>query len=65
MKPKYIVVTILLILLLVFTVFLRNVFFANNNSKKEPTDIYVGVDVAYDNVTEIKLLVDEIRAFFV
>ena len=30
---------------------------------KPPPEIFVGVDVAYDNVAEIKLLVDEIRPY--
>jgi hypothetical protein len=30
---------------------------------KPPPEIFVGIDVAYDNVAEIKLLVDEIRPY--
>jgi hypothetical protein len=30
---------------------------------KPPPDVFVGIDVAYDNVAEIKLLVDEIRPY--
>jgi hypothetical protein len=30
---------------------------------KPPPDVFVGIDVAYDNVAEIKLLVDEIRSY--
>jgi hypothetical protein len=30
---------------------------------KPPPDVFVGIDMAYDNVAEIKLLVDEIRPY--
>ena len=30
---------------------------------KPPPDVFVGIDVVYDNVAEIKLLADEIRSY--
>ena len=63
MKPKYIVITILLVFLLIVPVFLYYAFLVDNNVKEAPSGLYVGVDVAYDNVAEIKLLVDEISPY--
>jgi hypothetical protein len=63
MKPKYIVITILLVFLLIVPVFLYYAFLVDNNVKEAPSGLYVGVDVAYDNVAEIKLLVDGISPY--
>jgi hypothetical protein len=63
MKTKYILVTFLLVLLLMVPVFLYYVFLADTPAKGEPSGLFVGVDVAYDNVTEIKMLVDEISPY--
>jgi hypothetical protein len=49
---------IILILLLIVSLFLTCGVF-----NKPPPDVFVGIDVAYDNVAEIKLLVDEIRPY--
>jgi hypothetical protein len=63
MKPKYILIAILLVLLLIVPVFLYYGFLADTPAKGEPSGLFVGVDVAYDNVTEIKMLVDEISPY--
>ena len=63
MKTKYILITILLVLLLIVPVFLYYGFLADTPAKGEPSGLFVGVDVAYDNVTEIKMLVDEISPY--
>ncbi len=63
MKPKYLILTFLLVLLLIVPVFLYYGFLADTSVKEEPSGLFVGVDMAYDNVTEIKQLVDEIRPY--
>jgi hypothetical protein len=63
MKPKYLIISILLILLLVVPVFLYYGFLADTTVEGEPSGLFVGVDMAYDNVTEIKQEVDEIRPY--
>jgi hypothetical protein len=63
MKPKYLIIIVLLVLSLVIPVFLYYGFYVDDPAKEEPSGLFVGVDVAYDNVTEIKLLVDEIRPY--
>jgi hypothetical protein len=63
MKPKYLILTFLLVLLLIVPVFLYYGFLAHTPEKGEPSDLFVGVDMAYDNVTEIKQQVDEIRPY--
>ena len=40
-----------------------SLFLACGVFNKPPPDVFVGIDVAYDNVAEIKLLVDEIRPY--
>ena len=61
MKPKYLIV--ILVLLIIFAVSMYYGFLVNDQAEKEPSDVFVGVDVAYDNVEEIKLLVDEISQY--
>ena len=63
MKTKYILITILLVLLLIVPVFLYYGFLAETPVKGEPSGLFVGVDVAFDNVAEIKMLVDEISPY--
>jgi hypothetical protein len=48
----------ILILLLIVSLFLTCRVF-----NKPPPDVFVGIDVAYDDVAEIKLLVDEIKPY--
>jgi hypothetical protein len=61
MKPKYLVV--LLVSLLIVPVFLYYGFLANDSLKGTCSDLYVGVDVAYDNLTEIKKLIDQVSPY--
>jgi hypothetical protein len=63
MKPDYVILAILLVVLLIVPVFLYYGFLAGTTVKGEPSGLFVGVDVAYDNVIEIKQLVDEIRPY--
>jgi hypothetical protein len=37
--------------------------FLVDSSKKEPTDVFIGIDVAYNDVEEIKTLVDEVSSY--
>jgi hypothetical protein len=62
MKCRYVIVAIL-VLLLVFSIFVYYGFLIVESVKKEPSDLFVGVAVAYDNFTETKLLVDEISQY--
>ena len=62
MKTKYLIA--LLISLLIVPVFLYYGFRVNAPAtKKEPLDLFVGVDVAYENLTEIKKLIDETSSY--
>ena len=63
MKSKYLIVIFLLILLLIIPFFLYYSFLDDTPVKREPSGLFVGVDMAYDNVTEIKLLADEISPY--
>jgi hypothetical protein len=63
MKRKYLIFVVLLVLLITVPVFLHYSFLADTPVKGEPSGVFVGVDVAYDNVEEIKLLVDEISPY--
>ena len=63
MKSKYLIVVVLLVLLLIVPVFLYYGFLADTPVKGDPSGLFVGVDVAFDNVTEIKRLVDEISPY--
>jgi hypothetical protein len=58
-----VVVTIFLVLVIIVPVFLYYGFLADTTVKGEPSGLFVGVDMAYNNVTEIKQLVDEIRPY--
>jgi hypothetical protein len=57
MKHKYIVA--LLISLLIVPVSLYYGFLVNDTAKKMSSDLFVGIDVAYENLTDIKKLIDE------
>jgi hypothetical protein len=63
MKPKYLIIAVLLVLLLVVPVILYCDFLAGTPVEGEAFGLFVGVDVAYDNVTEIKMFVDEISSY--
>ena len=49
--------------LLIFLLFLRFYFLVKDSSMLDPLDVFVGVDVAYDNLADIKRLVDEVRSY--
>ena len=49
--------------LLICLFFLSSDFLANDSSKIVSPDIFVGVDVAYDDVEGIKRLVDEVKSY--
>ena len=63
MKLKYVILAILLVVLLIVPVFLYYGFLAGNTVKGELSGLFVGVDVAYDNVAEIERFVDEITPY--
>jgi hypothetical protein len=61
MKTKCLVV--FLISLLALQIFLNAPFPAHAQTENQPSDVFFGVDVAYENVTEIKELINEISAY--
>jgi hypothetical protein len=61
MKTKYIVV--LLISLLVFQVFLNSSFPVHAQTENQTSGVFFGVDVAYENLTDIKTLINEISPY--
>jgi len=52
-----------LISILTFQVFLISSFPVQAQTEDQPSDVFVGVDVAYDNMTEIKALINEISPY--
>lgn len=58
MKQRYLFIFI--VSLMVVVLFTRQVLINEEQPRGEPLEVFVGVDVAYGNVTEIKLLVDKI-----
>jgi hypothetical protein len=61
MKPKYL--TALLVFLLVVPIIVSYGFLANDQTKKEPLDIFVGIDAAYEDMEEVKQLIDETSSY--
>jgi len=62
MKTKYIL--LILSLLLISLLFLANFILSNKAPpRKNPPDFYVGVDVAYADMQEIKSLIDEVSPY--
>jgi len=61
MKNKCLVV--FLISLLTFQVFLNSSFLVHAQTDNQPPDVFFGVDVAYENLTEIKTLINEISPY--
>src|SRR3972149_6188084 len=61
MKTKCFVV--FLISLLTFQVFLNSSFPVHAQTENQSPDLFFGVDVAYENLTEIKTLIDEISPY--
>jgi hypothetical protein len=62
MKHGYFLI-VLLVSLLIVSLFVQHSFFVKASSKGVPLDVFVGVDVAYENLAEIKSLVDEISNY--
>ncbi|MCW4015416.1 MAG: hypothetical protein NWF06_03520 [Candidatus Bathyarchaeota archaeon] len=62
MKHKTFLI-ILFCSLLVFALLLQYSLIAKDPPKDEQIKFYVGIDVAYDNITEIQMLVDEISSY--
>jgi len=54
---------VLIVSLLIVSLFLGYSFFVKDPSRGDPPDVFVGVDVAYDDLAEIKGLVDEISSY--
>jgi len=61
MKTKYLVV--FLIFLLILQVFRNLSFPVYAQTDSQQLDVFFGVDAAYENLTEIKLLIDETSAY--
>ena len=59
MKQKQLL-SISLVCLLIVVLFLGLDFFVNDSARLENTDVFVGVDAAYNNVEDIKRLVNEV-----
>jgi hypothetical protein len=54
---------ILLISLLIAQVFLNYSSLINAHAEQKTPDIFIGIDVAYENLTEIKKLIDEVSSY--
>ncbi len=61
MKTKCVVV--FLISLLAFQVFLNSSFPVHAQTENQPPDVFFGVDAAYENLTEIKTIINEISPY--
>jgi hypothetical protein len=61
MKHRYL--GVFLVSLLVGSIFLIYFFIINNPPEKLPSDIFVGVDVAYDDLEAIKEIIDQISPY--
>ena len=61
METKYLIV--LLVSLLIFPFFLNYCFLVSNSTKEERPDFFLGVDVAYEDLVEIKKLIDEVSSY--
>src|SRR3989337_3855140 len=61
MKARYFIVAALISVFV--TAFLLSVFISGNSSKVEYVDVFIGVDVAYDSLEEIKTLVDAVSPY--
>jgi len=53
----------LLASLLIASVILSYGFLTVDPPKEEPQDLFVGIDVAYENMTEIKALIDKVSSY--
>ena len=54
---------VLLIFLLIVSLLLYHNLFTKEHSQNDPPDLFVGIDVAYPDLAEIKRLVDEISPY--
>ena len=54
---------ILLIPVIGTSVFIVQSFYIKSPSQKDPLDLYVGIDAAYDNMDEICELIDEVSSY--
>lgn len=62
MKRRY-ALLIFLVVLLILLLFTGLHSYLNSSSNSGQVDVFVGVDVAYDNVTSLKERVDEVKAY--
>jgi hypothetical protein len=62
MKQRHFL-SVFFISLLVVALFLQHFLITKNQSKDEPLEIFVGIDVAYENLTETKQCVDKISNY--
>src|SRR4030042_526262 len=62
MKRKY-ALLIFLVALLVLLLFAGIYSYLNSRSGSGQVDVFVGVDVAHDNITSLKERVDEVKAY--
>ncbi|MCW4045658.1 MAG: hypothetical protein NWE94_09105 [Candidatus Bathyarchaeota archaeon] len=63
MKPKHLLITLLLVTLLAVALFLRYAVMEEVPSQCEPLNLFVGVDAAYDSLEEIKTIVDVVSPY--
>ncbi len=63
MKMKAKCLVVFLISILVLQAFLNYSFPVHAQEENQPPDVFFGVDVAYDNITEIKVLIDEVSSY--
>jgi hypothetical protein len=61
MKPKRL--GTLLVALLIAQVFLNYSSLINAHAEQKTPDIFIGIDVAYENLTEIEKLIDEVSSY--
>jgi len=54
---------VMLVSLLAIVVFLRAGIPANNIERREPLDLFLGIDAAYENMEEAKQLIDEVSSY--
>jgi len=54
---------VFLAILLILALFVEINTFIEQSSKPNPSDVLVGVDVAYDNVEDIKNIVSEVKSY--
>ena len=54
---------LVLLNVLIASAFIDHVFTAPDPSQEDPLELFVGVDVAHDNLDEIKELIDEVNPY--